>query len=105
MSGGNGRVRDHVRGRPGDDGDDDEVAPTMTSGDVLHPWRAEEEVLMTVLSTDGDDGPATADARLLPELVAHLRQHRTTLREEWASRINSAHLLQAMTPQEIVSET
>jgi rsbT co-antagonist protein RsbR len=45
------------------------------------------------------------DERLLPELVAHLRQHRTELREEWARRIQATRLLQAMTPQEIDSET
>ena len=45
------------------------------------------------------------DERLLPELVAHLRQHRTELREEWARRIEATRLLQAMTPQEIDSET
>ena len=42
---------------------------------------------------------------MLPELVAHLREHRTELREEWARRIDATHLLQAMTPQEIGSET
>jgi rsbT co-antagonist protein RsbR len=42
---------------------------------------------------------------MLPELVAHLRDHRSELRDEWASRIDATHLLQAMTPQEIASET
>jgi rsbT co-antagonist protein RsbR len=41
---------------------------------------------------------------LLPEIVAHLRDHRTPLREEWANRITDAGLLDAMTPQEIFSE-
>ncbi len=45
------------------------------------------------------------DKQLLPELVAHLREHRTQLRERWATRITEAHLLAAMTPQEIHSET
>jgi rsbT co-antagonist protein RsbR len=45
------------------------------------------------------------DQMLLPQLVAHLREHRTELREEWSRRITATHLLQAMTPQEIVSET
>jgi rsbT co-antagonist protein RsbR len=45
----------------------------------------------------------TSDA-LLRELVAHLRQNRTQLREEWARRITDAQLLTAMTPQEIFSE-
>jgi rsbT co-antagonist protein RsbR len=37
--------------------------------------------------------------------VAHLREHRSRLRQEWASRIQDSHLLQAMTPQEIGTET
>jgi rsbT co-antagonist protein RsbR len=41
---------------------------------------------------------------LLPEIVAHLRDHRTPLREEWAKRITDAGLLDTMTPQEIFSE-
>jgi rsbT co-antagonist protein RsbR len=41
---------------------------------------------------------------LLPELVEHLRQNRTGLREEWARRITDARLLTAMTPEEIFSE-
>ena len=42
---------------------------------------------------------------LLPQLVAHLREHRSRLREEWANRIHRAHLLEAMTPQETTDET
>ncbi|HEU5170661.1 MAG TPA: STAS domain-containing protein [Gemmatimonadales bacterium] len=41
---------------------------------------------------------------LLRELVAHLRQNRTQLREEWARRITEARLLTAMTPEEIFAE-
>jgi rsbT co-antagonist protein RsbR len=40
----------------------------------------------------------------LPELVAHLRENRTQLREEWARRITDARLLTAMTPEELFSE-
>jgi rsbT co-antagonist protein RsbR len=43
-------------------------------------------------------------AALLRELVAHLRQNRTQLREEWARRITDAQLLTAMTKEEIFSE-
>src|SRR5438128_2134341 len=43
-------------------------------------------------------------AALLRELVAHLRQNRTQLREEWARRITESHLLTAMTNQEIFAE-
>jgi rsbT co-antagonist protein RsbR len=61
---------------------------------------------MTSTTPDGVAGAeATAgDDLLLPELVAHLREHRTQLRREWANRITDAHLLGAMTPQEIFSE-
>jgi rsbT co-antagonist protein RsbR len=41
---------------------------------------------------------------LLSELVDHLRQKRTELREEWVERITKAHLLRAMSPDEIFSE-
>lgn len=41
---------------------------------------------------------------LLTELVAHLRQNRTQLREEWARRITESRLLTAMTQEEIFIE-
>src|SRR6187431_1935379 len=41
---------------------------------------------------------------LLPQLVQHLRQNRTALREEWARRITEAELLTAMTAHEVFSE-
>jgi rsbT co-antagonist protein RsbR len=43
------------------------------------------------------------DKELLPELVTHLRGRRTELREQWANRITNAHLLSAMTEEEIFS--
>ncbi len=43
------------------------------------------------------------DKELLPELVTHLRESRTELREQWANRITNAHLLSAMTAEEIFS--
>src|ERR671921_1369817 len=47
----------------------------------------------------------TDEDQLLPQLVAHLREHRTRLRQEWAGRIQEAGLLHAMTPQEMAAET
>ncbi|MBA2314072.1 MAG: STAS domain-containing protein [Chloroflexi bacterium] len=44
------------------------------------------------------------DPALLRELVAHLRQDRTPLREEWTRRITDERLLSVMTPEEIFSE-
>ena len=52
-----------------------------------------------------DPGASTESTQaLLRELVAHLRQNRTQLREEWARRITRAQLLTAMTEEEIFAE-
>jgi rsbT co-antagonist protein RsbR len=51
-----------------------------------------------------DTQPSETSAALLRELVAHLRQNRTQLREEWARRITDAQLLTAMSNEEIFSE-
>ena len=48
--------------------------------------------------------PSVSSEGLLPQLVQHLRQNRTALREEWARRITEAELLTAMTPEELFSE-
>jgi len=60
------------------------------------------------MSESTTDFPRTAaelvGEGLLPQLVQHLRQNRTALREEWARRINEAELLTAMSPQELFSE-
>src|SRR5712664_1550387 len=56
------------------------------------------------------DFATLAEARLettasrLRELVAHLRQQRAQLREEWARKITEAKLLTAMTKEEIFAE-
>ena len=51
-----------------------------------------------------DQSTGESTASLLRELVAHLRQNRTQLREEWARRITEAQLLTAMTREEIFAE-
>src|SRR2546425_3386289 len=43
-------------------------------------------------------------ATLLRELVAHLRENRTQLRQEWAQRITEAKLLTAMSADKIFTE-
>jgi hypothetical protein len=50
------------------------------------------------------DQSPEASAVLLRELVSHLRQNRTQLRQEWARRITEAKLLTAMTQDEILAE-
>jgi len=52
-----------------------------------------------VTGTGSDNNEA-----LLPELVAHLRQNRAQLREEWVRRITNTGLLSAMTPEETFTE-
>ena len=49
-------------------------------------------------------GQLQPTADLLRELVAHLRQNRTQLREEWARRITESRLLTAMSQEEIFAE-
>ncbi len=53
---------------------------------------------------DRDMSDGERNGFLLPELVAHLREGRTALRQEWATRITDAHLLSSMTSQEVFSE-
>ena len=55
--------------------------------------------------TTDDSTVAAEQEQLLPQLVAHLREHRSKLREEWVGRIRDAHLLEAMTQQEMAAET
>jgi rsbT co-antagonist protein RsbR len=50
------------------------------------------------------DDRETSTQALLTELVSHLRQNRTQLREEWARRITESRLLTAMTQEEIFAE-
>jgi len=57
-----------------------------------------QSISRSIAQSSGDS------SALLRELVAHLRQNRTGLREEWARRITEAKLLTAMTPEEIFAE-
>src|SRR5437870_371087 len=65
---------------------------------------------MATKGKDAQSVPADPEALLettgsrLRELVAHLRQQRAQLREEWARRITRAQLLTAMTEEEIFAE-
>jgi len=64
------------------------------SDSTSHPTDVASASVTAGISTEG----------LLPQLVEHLRQNRTALREEWARRITEAELLTAMSPEEIFSE-
>ncbi|HEU5485868.1 MAG TPA: hypothetical protein VFU98_13255, partial [Microlunatus sp.] len=60
---------------------------------------------MSDRDVDGSPADEFAEDQLLPQLVAHLREKRGRLRQEWAARIQGAHLLEAMTQQEMATET
>jgi len=51
-----------------------------------------------------EQGTEESIGELLRQLVAHLRQNRTQLRQEWARRITQAKLLTAMSQDEIFAE-
>jgi len=80
------------------------VAPSM--GLFHSPGVQDEEGDMA--TRKGDDpanAPGTdATSAVLRELVAHLRQHRPALREEWAQRITEARLLTTMSRDEVFAE-
>ena len=42
--------------------------------------------------------------KLMAELVTHLRENRSQLRQQWVDRISDAHLLSAMTAREVFNE-
>ena len=60
------------------------------------PDAEEREITPTLTGEESSE--------LLRELVAHLREQRTLLREEWARRITEAKLLTAMSKEEIFAE-
>ncbi|HSN14761.1 MAG TPA: LuxR C-terminal-related transcriptional regulator [Anaeromyxobacteraceae bacterium] len=53
---------------------------------------------------EGPSGAPIAEAALMEELAAHLRAQSVALRAEWARRIGEAHLLSAMSREEIFAE-
>src|SRR2546430_4844286 len=72
----------------------------------LEAVRREESRFMSgqVSNPGGELVRSEAPSELLRELVAHLRQNRTQLREEWVVRITETRLLTAMTKEEIFAE-
>jgi len=61
-------------------------------------------VLDKPASENGSATNTESTVALLRELVAHLRENRTQLREEWVRRIADSKLLTAMTRDEIFAE-
>jgi rsbT co-antagonist protein RsbR len=71
----------------------------------LGPKR-DKRASISVIQSGREAGASRSEAQpeLLRELVAHLRQNRTQLREEWVARIAETRLLTAMTKEEIFAE-
>src|SRR6478609_4913927 len=96
-----GRVRGCVADRSGDHDHHDHVVQGRTTMSRMSQNSPPADGSRT---TD-DSTVAAEQEQLLPQLVAHLREHRSKLREEWVGRIRDAHLLEAMTQQEMAAET
>ncbi|MBV8181660.1 MAG: STAS domain-containing protein [Mycobacterium sp.] len=65
---------------------------------------SDQTIDLSATSVVNQTPPISSEGLLLPQLVQHLQQNRTALREEWARRITAAELLTAMSPEEIFSE-
>jgi rsbT co-antagonist protein RsbR len=61
----------------------------------------ETQITRTAQSSGADED---RNARLLNELVGHLRSNRKALTEEWVGRVTAEQLLRVMTSEEIFSE-
>jgi rsbT co-antagonist protein RsbR len=85
--------------RPRDDARDDD-----DRDDDHHDDDRDDEDAGQERTEDDRDRAAQEPDPLLQELVAHLRDNRTDLREEWARRISEAELLGVMSDDEIFSE-
>jgi rsbT co-antagonist protein RsbR len=82
----------------GDVGTAKRAGPAMTAAPGGSPERgAAPNAVLEERSPDGANA-------VLGDLVAHLRQNRGRLREEWVSRITAAHLLTAMSREEVFAE-
>jgi rsbT co-antagonist protein RsbR len=68
--------------------------------------KREKRASVSVIQSrrEAEASRAEVQPELLRELVAHLRQNRTQLREEWVVRIAETRLLTAMTKEEIFAE-
>jgi len=86
--------------RDDDERDDDEREPEEPERRNRERAAEEPERRAENAPVESRDEPDP----LLQELVAHLRENRTDLREAWARRISEANLLQVMSDEEIFSE-
>ena len=67
--------------------------------------RVPEGSVLNGAARAGAAAPGAAEVgrdaeQMLTLTVAHMREDRTRLRQQWATRIHGAHLLEAMSPQE-----
>jgi rsbT co-antagonist protein RsbR len=78
----------------------DDINKAMDKKNSVNNKADSEDKVLPIPSHLSDETTVS----LLRELVAHLRQKRSELREEWATRIMDAELLTAMTKDEILAE-
>ena len=78
----------------------------MRKAAVTAPMKQDAKGSLPPLKQEatGNSILAPHTAALLRELVAHLRENRTQLRQEWARRITEARLLTAMSTEETFAE-
>ena len=71
---------------------------------AVAPVKQDAKGALPPLKQEARSLPGPHTAALLRELVAHLRENRTQLRQEWARRITEARLLTAMSTEETFAE-
>jgi rsbT co-antagonist protein RsbR len=68
------------------------------------PEQEKQEIIRQSQSSFPPPKRSENTAALLRELVSHLRENRTQLREQWARRITEAQLLTSMSKEEVFTE-
>ena len=76
----------------------------QASTSAARPGARGRIITHSLTSAAGNPVVSESSVVLLRELVSHLRQNRTQLREEWARRITEAQLLTTMSKEEIFTE-
>jgi len=77
---------------------------TVKIGSLMKLTRKTNDVGASLRNSTRNSGMPSDRSALLRQLVSHLRENRTQLREEWARRITATRLLTAMSNEEIFSE-
>jgi rsbT co-antagonist protein RsbR len=96
-------IRDRFEVKP-PSGDSVSTRQPSVTRIVMKLTRKTNGVRASLSHPNRNSGLPTDRSALLRQLVSHLRENRTQLREEWARRITDTRLLTAMSKEEIFSE-